>query len=413
MKPILCTAALGAAVLLSACGHGGPTVAEVLNTSRQIAERSYADAARSADALQQAVQDLIDEPSHERLQLAREAWRAARVPYSQSEALRFGHWFVDAWEGQVNAWPVDEGFLDYVQAPYLASPSNPQARLNLVAAARIRIGERELDSERITPLLLRNLQNLGDFEANVATGYHAIEFLLWGQDLNAHGPGAGERPWTDFAADTRCTDGPQAAPIRHCRRRAEILQSLLEQLRRDLHEMHARWLPTSGSYGDRWVQGEPKQGLRRLLFAMASMSGQELAGERLQVALLSQAPEEEQDCFSDDTQHSVYFNARGVANFYFGRYQDEQIGPGLRALLHAQGPAPLVTALDQAFVRSERALAAIRDSEQAFDQLIAPQNAAGHALLQAAIDALLEQTAALQEAGVVLDLGALNPAALQ
>ena len=33
-----------------------------------------------------------------------------------------------------------------------------------------------------------------DVETNVATGYHAIEFLLWGQDLNGTGPGAGNRP---------------------------------------------------------------------------------------------------------------------------------------------------------------------------------------------------------------------------
>ena len=33
-------------------------------------------------------------------------------------------------------------------------------------------------------------------ETNISTGWHAIEFLLWGQDLSATGPGA--RPATDY-----------------------------------------------------------------------------------------------------------------------------------------------------------------------------------------------------------------------
>ena len=33
--------------------------------------------------------------------------------------------------------------------------------------------------------LENKLHEIGGNEANVATGYHAIEFLLWGQDLTA------------------------------------------------------------------------------------------------------------------------------------------------------------------------------------------------------------------------------------
>ena len=47
---------------------------------------------------------------------------------------------------------------------------------------------------QITRSCSGTLQEAGGIEANVATGYHAIEFLLWGQDLHGTGPGAGKRP---------------------------------------------------------------------------------------------------------------------------------------------------------------------------------------------------------------------------
>ena len=413
-------AAFGAAIVvcagISACNRtpAGPSVPEVLNTYRQIAELAYAEALETAVALQASVDALIREPSPATLDTARSAWRAARVPYAQTEALRFGNWFVDEWETRINAWPVDEGFLDYVAPATVAGLTNPHAELNLVSREQAQIGARTVVTTRITPLLLRSLQALGDIEANVATGYHAIEFLLWGQDLNGHGPGAGQRPWTDFATRAeQCTDGERPAPLAHCQRRGEILQAQLEHLIRELAEMRARWADHPGSYGDRLVKGDPDEGLRRVLFGLASMSGGELAGERMEVALLAQSPEEEQDCFSDDTHHSHYYNALGVQNFYTGRYKGAQIGPSLQALAQARFPA-LASQLDQAFAKTQQALAAIRErGEQGerFDQLIAPDNRSGHALIRNAITALQQQTRQLEALGQALQLGSLNPQA--
>lgn len=413
-------AAFGAAIVVcivvAGCSRppAGPSVSEVLNTYRQIAERSYADALETAVVLQTRVDALIAEPSPMRLEAARAAWRAARVPYAQTEALRFGNWFVDEWETQINAWPVDEGFLDYVAPQTVAGLTNPHADLNLVAREQAQIGARTVITTRITPLLLRSLQALGDIEANVATGYHAIEFLLWGQDLNGHGPGAGQRPWTDFASRAeQCTDGERAAPLAHCQRRGELLQAQLEHLIRELAEMRARWANHPGTYGDRLVTGDPDEGLRRVLFGLASMGGGELAGERMEVALLAQSPEEEQDCFSDDTHHSLYYNGLGVQNFYTGRYGGESLGPSLQALARARFPN-LAKQLDQAFADAHQAVAAIRDRGEhgeRFDQLIAPDNHAGHALIRSAIAALQQQTAQLEALGQALNLGGLNPQA--
>src|SRR5690606_40623199 len=101
-----------------------------------------------------------------------------RVPYMQTEAFRFGNAVVDDWEGQVNAWPLDEGLIDYVEADYQHALGNPGATANIIASTAIRIGEDSVDVSQITPELLASLNELAGSEANVATGYHAIEFLL-------------------------------------------------------------------------------------------------------------------------------------------------------------------------------------------------------------------------------------------
>ena len=100
----------------------------------------------------------------------------------------------------MNAWPLDEGLIDYVDATY-GGPGDENAlrNANIVAYAELVIGGRTIDASTIHTGLIQSLHEIDGIEANVATGYHAIEFLLWGQDLNGTGPGAGSRPWTDFS----------------------------------------------------------------------------------------------------------------------------------------------------------------------------------------------------------------------
>ena len=381
---------------------------------RALAHAAYGEAHAAAEDLQAAIAKLDANPGPETLHAARDAWRAARTPYSRTEALRFGNWFVDDWEPRVNAWPIDEGFIDYVADGYTASPTNPQARLNLIAADRVTIAGRTLNTEPMRRIVLEQAQSLSNIEANVATGYHAIEFMLWGQDLNGTEPGAGNRPWTDFARDAeRCTDGPQAAPLRHCDRRRAFLRELAELLRRDLRDMTGKWGPQSGSFGDRLVEGDPKAGLRRMLFGLATMGGDELAGERMQVALLANAPEDEQDCFSDDTHNSLLANAQGIEHIYYGRLGRRNAPATLADLARQTDPA-LADALDGAFQRTRRAMQAIAEAGaqgRPFDTLIAPGNREGAALIKAGIAALQAQTRLLEDLGAALDLGALNPSA--
>ena len=92
--------------------------ADVIETYANIAEATYGDSLLTAQRLQGAVDALIAQPSPANLDLARKAWRAARIPYQQSEVFRFGNPIVDDWEGGLNSWPLDEGLIDYVDASY-------------------------------------------------------------------------------------------------------------------------------------------------------------------------------------------------------------------------------------------------------------------------------------------------------
>lgn len=406
--------ALFGAILLSACGQDEPEVRDVLDSYRAVAHASYQAALDGAVTLTERIEALVADPSAKHLTAAREAWRAARVPYSQTEGLRFGNWFVDDWEGWVNAWPVDEGFIDYVAPRYSASDANPLAYSHFVTAEAVTVGGQRIDLSSLSWAKLEALHTLSDHESNIATGYHVIEFLLWGQDLHRHDPGAGERPWTDFANQAaQCTDGPDPAPLAHCQRRGAYLLASARHLERKLSVMTARWTDVEGSYGDRLVEGDPNDGLRRVLFGLASMSGEELANERMQVALMTGAPEEEQDCFSDDTHNSLYYNALGVENLYRGRFDGARHGPALADLARAVDPQ-LADRIDEALTATRASLQRIRDAEEAgqpFDVLIAPDNEAGHALIRTAIARLHEQTTAFEALGQALELGGLNPGA--
>ncbi len=142
-----------------------------------------------------AIDAFLAKPTNENLIAARAAWIAARVPYMQTEAYRFGNSIVDDWEGKVNSWPLDEGLIDYVAGAYGSdSPENELYAADVIANASLTIGGKKINTAKLTKELLSDtLQEAGGVEANVATGYHAIEFLLWGQDLNGTGPGAGNR----------------------------------------------------------------------------------------------------------------------------------------------------------------------------------------------------------------------------
>ena len=369
----------------------------------------FSDAHSTGLKLQQAIDALLANPTDETLQAAKEAWLAARVPYMQTEVFRFGNPVVDEWEGQLNAWPLDEGLIDYVEGDYQHALGNAGATANIIANREVQIGEDKLDVSEITGELLASLNELAGSEANVATGYHAIEFLLWGQDLNGTNPGAGQRPVTDYIEGEGCTGG-------NCDRRRTYLKAATDLLVSDLKEMVGQWeTGVADNYRASLEAESAENGLRKMFFGMGSLSLGELAGERMKVALEANSTEDEHDCFSDNTHNSHFYNAKGIRNIYLGEYQRADgstlTGPSLASLVEGVSPevdSDLKTNLETTEAKMQVLVESANNGE-AFDQLIAADNAEGQEKVRAAIAALVAQTASIEKAAAALGISDLNP----
>ncbi|MBO6639108.1 MAG: peptidase [Roseitalea sp.] len=372
-----------------------------------IALAKYADSLETARALDAAIDALIAEPSAEALAAAKDAWLAARVPYQQTEVYRFGNAIVDDWEGRVNAWPLDEGLIDYVDASYgTENDENTLYTANVIANETVTVNGEAVDASAITPdLISSTLHEAGEVEANVASGYHAIEFLLWGQDLNGTDAGAGERPWSDYAAGDDCTNG-------NCERRGEYLSAASDLLIADLEEMVANWETGGEARGE--LMADPQNALSIILTGMGSLSYGELAGERMKLGLLLHDPEEEHDCFADNTHNSHRYNAVGINNVYNGVYTrldgTQLSGPAISELVAAAdtGVDEELRAKLMTTIEKMDAMAARAETIEAYDQMIGEGNEEGNAVVQAAIDGLIDQTRSIERAVAALDLGSLE-----
>jgi putative iron-regulated protein len=396
-----------AALFLSTQAFSSPTEKAVLKHYADLAKVMYEDAWIRAKELQQAVDRLIESPTESALKRAKETWVAARVPYQQTEVYRFGNAIVDDWEGKVNAWPLDEGLIDYVAVSYgKESDENPYYAANVIANPKLMLSGRTIDATSIDKRLLRErLHEVDGIEANVATGYHAIEFLLWGQDLNGTGPGAGGRTAADYRLN-HCAHND-------CQRRATYLKTATDLLVDDLNWMVAQW-SQQGEARRNLLQGDPKQGLATILTGMGSLSYGELAGERMKLGLMLHDPEEEHDCFSDNTHWSHYYDALGIRNVYLGRYTriDGRLvfGPSLSdlvALSDKETDQRMHKALDVT-MKKMQVLVDSANNGMAYDQLIGEGNEAGNAKVMAAIDALLNQTRMIESVVTTLALDKLT-----
>ncbi len=333
----------------------------------------YQDSYAAAVALQAALAAFVAAPDEATHQAAKAAWLAAREPYGQTEAFRFYGGPIDdadGPEGLINAWPLDEAYVDYVEGAPEAGIINNTA-----------------DYPAITPDLLQSL-NLSGSEENVSLGYHAIEFLLWGQDLSADG--SGQRPYTDY------TTAPNAE------RRGQYLLAAGELLVDHLAQMVAEWAPDGDNYRAAFLAQAPDVALQQILTGVGVLSKSELAGERLFVAYDNQDQEDEHSCFSDNTHRDLIANAQGIANVLSGQYTrpDGTIlsGPGLLSLLAAQD-VPLATRLGEL---ADTALTAVGQIHVPFDRAIV--EAEHRTAVLAAVNALQDQGDALAQAAAALGL---------
>lgn len=368
-----------------------------------IAEATYSDAHSAAVEMQRAINTFLKTPSEVNLKNARDGWIAARIPYMQTEVYRFGNKIVDAWEGKVNAWPLDEGLIDYVAQAYIdQGTENESYAVNVIANPSLRIGAKNVDASKISKeLLIRHLHEAGGIEANVATGYHAIEFLLWGQDLHGTGPGAGQRPATDF--DTaNCTNG-------NCDRRAQYLRVVTDLLVDELNWMKGAWSPV-GHARQAIMQSTPERMLHIIFTGLGSLTYGELAGERMKLGLMLHDPEEEHDCFSDTTHVSHYYDLVGVRNVYLGNYTrldgSTVSGPSISSLVQDAAPetdknvrAALEAAMAQMTVLKTRA-----ETVEAYDQMIGEDNEAGNKVVADTVAALVALAKTFRPAMAALGL---------
>lgn len=398
----LAGAGLAALAASSAFAVDAPAPKDVAKTYADIAQAMYGDAVITAKALQVKVDAFLADPTDATLKDARDAWKAARVPYQQTEGFRFGNKSVDDLEGTVNAWPLDEGLIDYVDDKYgKTSDENPYYTLNVIANPKFKIGRKTIDASKIDKKLLESLNEAGEVESNVAIGYHAVEFLLWGQDLNGTGPGAGNRPATDYVQGAGCTHD-------HCDRRAAYLKAATGLLVDDVTAMEKLW-EAKGKARTALMKKPGAAPLGVIFTGIGSLSYGELAGERMKLGLILHDPEEEHDCFSDNTFNSHFYDIVGMKEIWDGKYTrlDGTVveGPSPKAYAEAKAApeaeklnALFTDTLDKAQVMKTRG-----ETVEAYDQMIGEGNTEGNKTVQNVIDALVAQTHGVE--AVVAKLG--------
>jgi putative iron-regulated protein len=355
--------------LLAACGgdDDGQSLAEeaapVVEQHAAIVLQSYSDSLTAARALDVAIDAFLLDPTEETLATARTAWIAARVPYRPTEVYRFYGGPIDdpldEREPQINAWPLDEAYIDSVAGMPNAGIVNdvegfPTITAEVLAAA-----------------------NFVTAETAVATGYHAIEFLLWGQDTDPAGPG--HRPATDFITG-------KGATLENGDRRRAYLAAVSDLLVADLEHVAGRW-SASGDYYTTFTS-EPVASLTRMLTGIGTMAAGELSGERMLTAYENKEQEDEHSCFSDTTLDDIKGNAQGIENVYLGKLGAID-GPGLDQLVAARNPE-----LDAEMkTDTTAALTAIAAIPGRFDQAILDETSPGvdgpgRTTVKASVDAL-------------------------
>ena len=378
---------------------------EILVNYSNIAEAKYKDALILAKEMHSSIEKFMNNTNESNFIAVKDSWLKARTIYQQTEVFRFGNPLVDDWEGKVNAWPLDEGLIDYVDNTNYYPSENDFSNFNVIANKKLKVEGELIDASVINPKLLSNkLHEIGGNEANVATGYHAIEFLLWGQDLNGNESGSGNRPHTDFDLEA-CTND-------NCDRRREYLIAASQLLIEDLQYIQSVWSPEGQARLD--LLNDKKNGLKRILIGMGSLSYGELAGERMKLGLMLHDPEEEHDCFSDNTHNSHYYNVVGINNVFLGKYKslDGKVvsGPSISSLLSEvdNGLNKKTKKSIKNTLKSMKKIVKSANKGVTYDMLIAEGNEKGNQLIQNAVDSLIKQSKNIELVAAALNINNLE-----
>ncbi len=328
-------------------------------------EASYAASAAAASDMAKAIDAFLADPSDATLAAARKAWTAARPAYLVTEAYRFYDGPIEAIEGEINSWPMNEAFIDYVVGKPDAGIINQN------------------DPISIATLLI---SNQATDESDVTLGWHAIEFLLWGQDLDPNGPGA--RPASDYVAGKGHND-----------RRREYLKVVTDRLVSDLDRLVSAWKPgVADNYAARFLALDSREAIGRIMNGMAVLADDELMSQRMAVGLDSGDQEDEHSCFSDTTHQDFVFDMKGIENIWTGKYPGAE-GSGMRALVERVDPS-IAAEVDGLVADATQKIAILGDP---WDQVLAsPEGSPERVKAEAAVKALGDLAQGLKKAGTAL-----------
>lgn len=372
------------ALAASACGGSSDAESDSDSGSAAVTEQavidhyaegvhaSYEASLASAKLLDESVDAFIAGPSADTLAAAKTAWITARDDYSPTEAFRFYDGPIDnpddGPEGQLNAWPMDEVYVDYVEGDAEAGIINDPEGFPTITAE-----------------VLAEANEAGG-EANISTGWHAIEFLLWGQDLSVDGPG--ERPFEDYTSNANAD------------RRGEYLSVVSDLLISDLESMVAAWAPDAENYRADFVALDTNEALQNIITGAGELSRGELAGERMAVAFDARSQEDEHSCFSDNTTADIIGNAKGAEMVLTGDFPGTS-GPSVLDLV-AAADSDVAASLEAAFgVTSTEAAAIPAPFDQHLVEGVSDEDA-GRAQVSTTIDALGTQTDLIVDAATAI-----------
>ncbi|MGB3465128.1 MAG: imelysin family protein, partial [Cyclobacteriaceae bacterium] len=240
---------------------------EAVSAYADVVYNNYLDALTAAKTMQTAIKSMTDAPSAQTYEAAKQSWLAAREPYGQSEAFRLYGGPIDdedGPEGQLNAWPLDESYIDYVSGASNGDNPADNNNTNIINSPQ--------DFPTINASVIASLNEEGS-ETNVSSGFHAIEFLLWGQDVSA-GAGGGERTFEDYV------DGSAD----NADRRADYINAVADLLVADLQSLVDEWAPNSAFRTSFTSENQTDASLEKILNGIGKLSKGELAGERMFVA---------------------------------------------------------------------------------------------------------------------------------
>jgi putative iron-regulated protein len=374
----------------------------ILDAYSNIALANYSDALKDAKSLKMAIDIFSKDPTQLNLDNAKRAWLSSRESYGQTEIFRLVNgpidaengWVAEAYgalEGQINAWPLDENMIDYT-----IDANGSRTSGNIIDTVGIfnpgGEGSTAVDVTTITVDAISALNEEGG-NANVASGYHAVEFLLWGQDQDYSNflkdsvtPGAmatGNRPLSDFTSD------------KNAKRRLDYLQVASEKIVNDLELITSAWQKdVKGNVGlyQAALKGQLKgddisknikstDALKQIISGMGVFVKSELANERIAVAVLTPSEEDEQSCFSDNTHRDIANNYLGFKNILTATYNGKKYGKSLLDSLDKETK----TRIENLMASIEKKIANVDEvarTKEHFDYQIRPESSQSKVLVK-------------------------------